>query len=337
LVVSGETNPGLFMSTFRIAACSETWPLKDAFTISRGSKTAAHVVVVTVSDGVHAGRGEAVPYARYGETVDDVLTEITQLASTICEHSDLGRALKPGAALNALDCAFWDFEAKRTGKSVAALAGLAEPVAKLTAYTISLDAPDAMAAKAAGARDLPLLKLKLGGEGDADRMRAVRRARPDARLLVDANESWTPDALLALIAVAAECDVEVIEQPLPASADGALRSVVHTVPICADESIHTADDLDRLDGLYDAVNVKLDKAGGLTGAIALSREARRRGLKMMIGSMVATSLAVAPAMLLAADADWIDLDGPLLLAQDRTPHLTIRNGIVFPPDPALWG
>jgi L-alanine-DL-glutamate epimerase-like enolase superfamily enzyme len=182
-----------------------------------------------------------------------------------------------------------------------------------------------------------LLKLKLGGAGDAERMRAVRDARPDARLLVDANESWTPDLLAEFIAVAAGCKVEVIEQPLPASADDALRSVAHAVPICADESVHTAADLDRLEDLYDAVNIKLDKAGGLTGALALSREARLRGLRIMIGSMVATSLAVAPAMLLAAEADWIDLDGPLLLARDRQPSLRIENGMIFPPASKLWG
>jgi len=325
------------MSFFRIDVHSESWPLKDAFTISRGSKTTAHVVVVTVRDGAYEGRGEAVPYARYGETVDGVLADVNRIAAAIAGHRDLVHVLKPGAALNALDCAFWDLEAKRSGKSVATLAGLPEPVTKLTAFTISLDTPDAMATKAAAVRDLPLLKLKLGGAGDTERMRAVRDARPDARLLVDANESWTPDLLAELIAAAAACEVEVIEQPLPASADDALRSVEHLVPICADESVHTAADLDHLESLYDAVNVKLDKAGGLTGALALSREARRRGLKVMIGSMVATSLAVAPAMLLAAEADWIDLDGPLLLARDRQPPLRIENGMIFPPASELWG
>jgi len=325
------------MSSFRIEARSEIWPLKEAFTISRGSKTAAHVVVVTIRDGAYEGRGEAVPYARYGETVDGVLADIDRIAPAIVEHRELVHVLKPGAALNALDCAFWDLEAKRSGKSVAMLAGLPEPATRLTAFTISLDTPDAMAAKAAEARDLPLLKLKLGGAGDAERMRAVRDARPDARLLVDANESWTPDLLAESIAVAAACKVEVIEQPLPASAEDALRSVAHAVPICADESVHTAADLDRLEDLYDAVNIKLDKAGGLTGALVLSREARRRGLKVMIGSMVATSLAVAPAMLLAAEAEWIDLDGPLLLARDRQPSLRIENGMIFPPASELWG
>lgn len=325
------------MSAFRIEARSEIWPLKDTFAISRGSKTAAHVIVVVIHDGSHQGRGESVPYARYGETVEGVLDAISVAAHSITAHTDLARLLKPGAALNALDCAFWDLEAKRSGTSVASLAGLPTPISKLTAYTLSLDAPEAMARKATDVGHLPLLKLKLGGAGDAERIRAVRSVRPDARLLVDANEAWTLDMLPEFMAVAAECGVEVIEQPLPASADAALRSFPRTVPICADESVHTVGDLDRLEGLYDAVNVKLDKAGGLTGAIALAREARRRNLKVMIGSMVATSLAVAPAMLLASDADWIDLDGPLLLAQDRTPALHIENGRIFPPESALWG
>lgn len=325
------------MSALRIEARSEIWPLKDTFSISRGSKTAAHVVVVTVHDGPHQGRGEAVPYARYGETVEGVLDAIQMAARSISEHTDLARRLNPGAALNALDCAFWDLEAKRNGTRVASLAGLPKPISKLTAYTLSLDAPEAMARKATDIGHLPLLKLKLGGAGDAERIRAVRAARPNARLLIDANEAWTLDMLPEFMAVAADCGVEVIEQPLPASADDALRAFAHPVPICADESVHTVSDLDRLEGLYDAVNVKLDKAGGLTGAIALSREARHRGLKVMIGSMVATSLAVAPAMLLASDADWIDLDGPLLLAQDRTPALHIEDGRIYPPKAELWG
>ncbi|MFA7307274.1 MAG: N-acetyl-D-Glu racemase DgcA [Hyphomicrobium sp.] len=325
------------MPTLTIDAQSEVWPLKEAFTISRGAKTAAHVVVATVREGEVSGRGEAVPYARYGETVESVLAQIKDAALSVSTHGDLAHTLKPGAAHNALDCAFWDLAAKRTGRTVATLAGLPEPEAAHTAYTISLDTPETMAGKATGVRNLPILKLKLGGIGDADRMRAVRFARPDARLLVDANEAWTPDMLPDLIAVAAECKVEVIEQPLAATADEALRSVPRLVPICADESVHTGADLARLKGLYDAVNIKLDKAGGLTGAMALQQAARQQGLKVMIGSMVATSLAVAPAMLLARTADWIDLDGPLLLARDREPPLHIENGRISPPERALWG
>ncbi|WP_045836307.1 N-acetyl-D-Glu racemase DgcA [Hyphomicrobium sp. 99] len=325
------------MTAPTIEARGETWPLKEAFVISRGAKTAAEVVVVTISDGEHRGRGEAVPYARYGETVSGVLDDIRRVAGHVSTRTNLATYLKPGAALNALDCAFWDFESKCTGVRVAELAALAPPVAKATSFTLSLDAPATMADKAAQVPHLSLLKLKLGGPGDGDRMRAVRAARPDARLLVDANEAWTIDTIENLISVAAECGIELIEQPLPADQDEALRGIDRTVPICADESVHTAADIPRLAALYDAVNVKLDKAGGLTGAIALVREARRHDLKIMVGSMVATSLAVAPAMLLASEADWIDLDGPLLLAHDREHGLRVENGIIYPPEPELWG
>jgi L-alanine-DL-glutamate epimerase-like enolase superfamily enzyme len=325
------------MPAIDVEANSEVWPLKEAFTISRGSKTAAHVVVVVLRDGAYQGRGEAVPYARYGEAVPGVLDQIRSVARQLSSRAELANLLKPGAALNALDCAFWDLDSKRAGRSAAALAGLPEPGPKVTAFTLSLDRPEAMAQKARDALGLALLKLKLGGADDPARMRAVRQARPDARLIVDANEAWSPDVLQDLMAVAAECGVEIVEQPLPAGADDALRNFSRAVPVCADESVHTVADLPRLVGLYDAVNVKLDKAGGLTGAIALVREARQSGLKVMIGSMVATSLAVAPAMLLASDADWIDLDGPLLLAHDRHPGLRIENGCVFPPEAELWG
>ena len=325
------------MLAVTIEARSEIWPLREAFVISRGSKTAAEVVVVEISDGQYRGRGESVPYARYGETVAGVLDEIRSKAKLISTHSDLARHLKPGAALNALDCAFWDFESKRTGVRVAELAGLPAPVGKITAFTLSLDAPATMAQKATQVPNLSLLKLKLGGEGDDSRMRAVRAARPDARLLVDANEAWTEETIQHLIGVAAECGIELIEQPLPAGRDEALRGIHRAVPICADESVHTAADIERLAGLYDAVNVKLDKAGGLTGAIRLVREARHNGLKIMIGSMVATSLAAAPAMLLATEADWIDLDGPLLLAHDRQHGLRVEDGTIYPPEPELWG
>jgi L-alanine-DL-glutamate epimerase-like enolase superfamily enzyme len=243
-----------------------------------------------------------------------------------------------GAARNALDCALWDYEAKRGATSVAALAGLAPLRPLLTAYTISLDAPVAMAAKAAAAtRTMPLLKLKLGGAGDAERLRAVRAACPDARLIADANESWTPALLPDLMAAAAETRVEVIEQPLPAGADAALADVAHVVAVCADESVHSRADLDRLAARYDVVNIKLDKAGGLTESLALATEARARGLRIMVGCMVSTSLAMAPAMFVAQAADWVDLDGPLLLARDRIPSLTYGGALLHPPRPALWG
>ncbi|MBS0231992.1 MAG: dipeptide epimerase [Proteobacteria bacterium] len=320
-----------------IEARREAWPLREAFVISRGAKIAAEVVVVEISDGTHVGRGEAVPYARYGETVDGVLAQIRTAAKMISSPADVARHLKPGAAMNALDCACWDLESKRSGIRVSIRAGLPDPIEKVTAFTLSLDAPEAMADKAAQVAHLPLLKLKLGGPGDDIRMRAVRAARPDAHLIVDANEAWSPETLRALLDVAAECAIELVEQPLPAGHDTLQRDISHAVPLCADESVHIADDIEGLMGLYDAVNVKLDKAGGLTGAIRLVEEARRHGLKIMMGSMVATSLAVAPAMLLAPYADWIDLDGPLLLARDREHGLRIDNGVIHPPEAALWG
>jgi L-alanine-DL-glutamate epimerase-like enolase superfamily enzyme len=321
-----------------ITATVETWPIAGAFTIARGAKREATVIVAEVGDGTVSGRGECVPYVRYGETVEGVREAILALQGKLSDRASLQTQMPPGAARNALDCALWDYEAKLGATSAAALAGLAPLRPLLTAYTISLDAPEAMAAKAAAAaRTMPLLKLKLGGVGDAERLRAVRAACPDARLIADANESWTPALLPELLAAAAEARIELIEQPLPADADAALAGVAHAVPICADESLHTRADLDRLPPRYDAVNIKLDKAGGLTDALALAAEARARGLKVMVGCMVSTSLAMAPAVLVAQAADCVDLDGPLLLARDRTPSLTYDAALLHPPEPRLWG
>lgn len=324
----------------------EIWPLAEAFVISRGAKTEASVVVAQIGDGTVAGRGECVPYARYGETIESVSRQIESarqhLARLQASEAQAARALlpellPPGAARNALDCALWDYEAKRKGTTVAALIGGATPAAVLTAYTLSLDTPDAMAAKARSAANLPLLKLKLGGLGDDARLRAVRAARPDARIIADANEAWTDDLLLPLLQTALETGVELIEQPLPAGNDGALAHRPRGVAICADESLHIRADLPRLAGLYDAINVKLDKTGGLTEALALAHEARDLGLDIMIGCMVASSLAMAPALLLAPYARWIDLDGPLLLARDRNPGLVISDGQISPAPRKLWG
>lgn len=320
----------------RLQAEHESWPLREVFTISRGAKTTAEVITVTVSDGTYTGRGEAVPYARYGESIEGALASLRSLRPVRGRH-DVQEALPPGAARNALDCALWDLEAKQTGRSAAALAGVAVVAPILTCFTLSLDTPEAMAAKAASVAHLPLLKLKLGGAGDADRMRAVRRARPDARLVADANEAWTADVAPELFAAAEETGIELIEQPLPASADGLLRNLKHNVAVCADESLHTRDDLSRLAGLYDAINIKLDKAGGLTEALALKAAAQAQGLRVMVGSMVATSLAAAPAMLVAQGAEWADLDGPLLLARDREFSISVVAGVMQPPDPRLWG
>lgn len=319
-----------------IAVTSEVWPLSEVFSISRGAKREARVVVVTLARGPHQGRGEAVPYARYGESIEGTIALIQRL-KTIPSREDLAHVMPPGAALNAVDCALFDLEAKESGTPAYKIAGVNVLRPVTTAFTISVAEPGVMAEKALEAAHLPLLKLKLSGEGDAARIAAVRKARPGARLIADANEAWTIELFPALMRAAANANVEVVEQPLPADQDHALKHLPRLVPVCADESVHTAADITRLAGLYDAVNIKLDKAGGLTGALKLQREARAAGLKIMAGSMVATSLATAPALILAQDADWVDLDGPLLLARDREHAITIENGVMAPPVPALWG
>jgi L-alanine-DL-glutamate epimerase-like enolase superfamily enzyme len=320
----------------KVHATVETWPIAGEFVISRGAKREAAVVVARVDDGTVAGRGECCPYARYGETVEGVRDAIAALGS-VQDRAELARRMPSGAARNAVDCALWDWEAKRSGTGAAALAGLARPRPVTTAYTVSLGSAEAMAARAASVPSMPLLKLKLGGDGDAARLRAVRRARPDARLIADANEAWTAEALPELLAAAAETGIEVVEQPLPAGDDAALAGIERRVPVCADEALHTRGDLAGLARRYDAVNIKLDKAGGLTEALALAAAARAAGFRIMVGCMVATSLAMAPALLLAQDADWVDLDGPLLLARDRQPGLRYDGAVVHPAPPELWG
>ena len=326
------------MPHLHIEAVVESWPIDGAFVIARGAKREATVVVAEVSDGRVIGRGECVPYARYGETVEGVREAILAMRGALSDRASLLAQMPAGAARNALDCALWDYEAKRSGISAAALAGLAPLRPLTTAYTIGLDTPEAMAAKAAAAaRTMPLLKLKLAGAGDEARLRQVRAACPAARLIADANEAWTPQLLPSLMAVAAETGVELIEQPLPAGADDALLVGPRPVPVCADELVHDRASLEALVGRYDAINIKLDKAGGLTEALALAAEARARGLKIMVGCMVATSLSMAPALLVAQGADWVDLDGPLLLARDRDPALRYAGALVHPPEPQLWG
>jgi len=316
------------------------WPIRGHFTIARGSKSEAVTVLAELSDGNAIGRGECVPYARYGERVDGVVSAIERLRPALDRGLDRDRLetlLPAGAARNAVDCALWDLQAKRSGSSAAALAGLAPLHAVQTALTISLDEPAVMAAKARESAKHPLLKLKLGGDGDADRMRAVRNAVPGARLIADANEAWRTDIVQPLLAVAAETGVELVEQPLPASEDGLLAEIAHDVPICADESAHDSATLGQLIGRYDAVNVKLDKTGGLTEALRMADHARALDLKVMAGCMVATSLAMAPATLVAQGAEITDLDGPLLLAEDREVPLVFDDAGVHPPEPALWG
>jgi len=323
-----------------LAVRIEHWPIAGSFTISRGAKTQASVVVAELSDGRHRGRGECVPYARYGETVDGVVEAISALTDAIARGLDRGAlqgAMRPGAARNALDCAFWDLAAKRAGKPVHELAGLPPPKPLVTAYTISLAAPEVMAEQAAKAAGRALLKVKLGGTDDLARIMAVRRAAPNAELIVDANEGWRADNLPDNLAACAQAGVTLVEQPLPADADDVLAQIARPLPVCADESVHARASLPALVGKYDAVNIKLDKAGGLTEALAMVKDAERLGFALMAGCMVATSLAIAPAVLLGQRARVVDLDGALLLARDRPDGLRYEASLVHPATPALWG
>jgi L-alanine-DL-glutamate epimerase-like enolase superfamily enzyme len=318
----------------------ERWPLAGAFTISRGTKTEAVVVVAELSNGTHRGRGESVPYARYGETPDGVVAAIEVLRPALrrgLTRADLQSAMPAGAPRNALDCAYWDVNAKAAARPVHELAGLVAPRPRITAYTISLASPAVMAEAAERAADRPLLKVKLGSDDDGTRIAAVRRAAPRAELIVDANEGWTGDNLAQNLAACADAGVTLIEQPLPEGKDAALAHIKRTIPVSADESVHARASLEALTGKYDAVNIKLDKTGGLTEALALAAEAERRGFTIMVGCMVATSLSMAPAMLVAQRARVVDLDGPLLLAQDRADGLRYDGSLAYPAGAALWG
>lgn len=325
--------------TLSVEAREEIWPLKETFRISRGSRTEARVVVATVTDGQYVGRGEGVPIRRYDQTTSSVLTQIDTIK---CEKNldrrRLQELLPPGAARNAIDCALWDLEAKRSGKRVWELADIPIVDHVETAFTISLDTPEKMAAAADAATNAPILKLKLGGDDvDLTRVQAVRGAAPNARLIIDANESWSPDHYRKLAASLAGLAVELIEQPFPAEADEILETLDHPIPICADESCHTTADLSRLKNRYEMINVKLDKTGGLTEALRLCQLARERGFKLLIGCMVGSSLSMAPARILATAADYVDLDGPLLLVRDRDRGIRYENGRIALPSPELWG
>jgi L-alanine-DL-glutamate epimerase-like enolase superfamily enzyme len=328
------------MAKLSLSISIEHWPIAGVFTISRGAKTEAAVVVAQLDQGEFSGRGECVPYARYGESVDSVVAAIEAMRAPLAHGLDraaLQHAMAAGAARNALDCAFWDLEAKRSGRAVHALLELAAPRALTTAYTISLGTPEAMAAATKQASGRDLLKIKLGGAGDPARIAAVRQAAPNAALIVDANEAWSADNLADNLAACARANVKLIEQPLPAGRDGALAEINRSIVICADESVHDRASLAGLAGKYDAINIKLDKTGGLTEALAMAEEAERLGFDLMVGCMVATSLAMAPAMLLAQKAKFVDLDGPLLLARDRPNGLLYQDSLVHPPSSALWG
>lgn len=324
----------------RLEAHAERWLVRGSFTISRGSVDAVEVVVVEIVEDGARGRGECRPYPRYGETPAGTLAAIDEVRGPVERGSDreeLARLLPPGAARNALDCALWDLAAKRSGQPVWQLAGLPQPGTCQVSFTLSLDSPSAMAEAARAAADRPVLKLKLGGTGDALRVAAVRAAVPAARLIVDANEAWTPELYLATVPTLARLGVELLEQPFPAGSDGWLDGLPRPVPVCADESCHDAASIEALVGRYDVVNLKLDKTGGLSEAVRAGQRARELGLGVMVGCMVATSLAMAPAVMLARPGSWCDLDGPLLLKRDRVPGLVYRDGNVEPPSRGLWG
>lgn len=323
-----------------LSVAREVFPVEGSFTIARGSRTEAVVVTATLSDGAHEGRGECVPYARYGETVEGVVAAIEAMRPALgagLDRAGLQAAMPAGAARNALDCAFWDLAAKQAGRRVWEIAGLEPPRPVVTAFTLSLAPPDEMRAKAAANAGRPLLKVKLGGEGDLERLRAVRAGAPDATIIVDANEGWTAEDYAALAPQLSALGVAMVEQPLPAGDDAALAGLARPLPVCADESCHDRASLAALKGRYDMINIKLDKTGGLTEALALKAEAEAAGFGVMVGCMLATSLAMAPALLVAQGAAIVDLDGPLLLRQDRPHGLVYDAKGAHPPVAALWG
>jgi L-alanine-DL-glutamate epimerase-like enolase superfamily enzyme len=324
----------------RLTVVEDVFPVAGTFTISRGSRTEIRVVAATLSDGIHTGRGECVPYARYGETVDGVMEAILGAANDLGDGLDrqgLQDRLAPGAARNALDCAFWDLEAKRAGKQVWQLAGLTAPKPIETAFTLSLGAPESMRDAAAKNAERPLLKVKLGTDDDLGRIEAVRAGAPNSRIIVDANEGWTVEQYLALAPALVRLGVALVEQPLPAGKDDALRQIERVLPVCADESCHDRASLSHLKGKYDAINIKLDKTGGLTEALLMRDAAVAAGFDIMVGCMLGTSLAMAPAFFVAQGAAFADLDGPLLLAADRDAPIRYEGSTMQVPDPALWG
>ncbi|MFE3835926.1 N-acetyl-D-Glu racemase DgcA [Pseudogemmobacter sonorensis] len=319
-----------------ITVTPDVFRLAQVFTISRGSRTEAKVLTARIARGGAQGWGECVPYARYGETLESVAAQIEGLAPGIT-RAGLQRALPAGAARNAVDCALWDLEAKAAGRRAWDLAGLTAPVPMVTAYTLSLDTPEAMRAQAAKHAWRPLLKIKLGTPDDMPRLEAVRAGAPATRIIVDANEGWTAEVYSELAPHLVRMGVALVEQPLPAGADGMLAEIARPLPVCADESCHDRASLGDLRGKYDVVNIKLDKTGGLTEALALRDAARAAGYGVMVGCMVGSSLAMAPAVLVAQGADFVDLDGPLLLAEDRPAALSYDEAGVHPPEPSLWG
>lgn len=333
------------ISPLSIDAHEEIWPLRQPFRISRGSHTEAQIVVLTASDGKHIGRGESAPIARYNQSIASVLAQIESIqGDKTLNRQSLQGLLPAGAARNALDCALWDLEAKTSGQRVWQLANIPIAPEVETSFTISLDTPEKMGEAASAAAfaqgfGVPrILKLKLGGDDpDLARIEAVRGVAPNARLLIDANESWSPEHYQKIVPALKQLGVEVVEQPFPAKADAVLETLDHPIPVCADESCHTTADLPRLTNRYEVINVKLDKTGGLTEALRLCERARDGGFKLLIGCMVCTSLGIAPARLLASFANWIDLDGPLLLARDHDHPVPYASGRIGIPPRDLWG
>ena len=315
-------------------------PLNRPFRIARGVKTVADVIEVTISEGATFGRGEGVPYARYGETIESAIAAVDQIRAALESGADraaLLALLPPGAARNAIDCALWDLEARLTGRSVAEMIGAPAPERMASALTIIIDTAAAMGEAAAALAGAPLLKIKVDADDPAARIRAVRAAAPDAALIVDPNESWDRALVESLQDVLAEMRVDLLEQPVPADADAWLQGFVPKVPICADESVHVAADLEVIARRYQVVNVKLDKAGGLTAALELAHGARARGLGLMTGCMVSSSLSIAPALHIARFSDFVDLDGPVWLAEDRAGGVRDEAGMLVPPAPGFWG
>ena len=320
----------------KIDVSQDSFPLKSAFRISRGSKTTADVVTVKLTRNGVQGWGECVPYPRYGETVESV-TEQLQSVPPHITRADLIETLPAGAARNALDCAIWDVKAKETNRRVWQLANLPKPKPVQTAFTLSLGTVENMTRAATQNAHRPILKLKVGTPDDLDRLVAVRNAAPDAKLVIDANEGWTIDDYQLLIDHLVDMNIALIEQPFPAGQDACLSNLDRPIPICADESVHTSEDLPALVGKYDCLNIKLDKSGGLTAAIDLKAKAQAMGFDIMVGCMVGTSLAMAPALLLASDATLVDLDGPLLLTKDRDTQISYDARGMHPAPAELWG
>ncbi len=323
----------------KINLLSTSWPIRGSFTISRGSKTQADVVIVELTQDGVTGRGECVPYARYDESIASVLQQLTDVADRVeqgATRTDIQSLLPAGAARNALDCAYWDLECKLSGQTIWEKTNVT-PETLITAFTLSLDTPENMYQAAVDNAHRPLLKLKLGGAGDLERVQAVRRGAPDARIILDANEAWSVDDYTYLLPELVKLNVAMIEQPFPASDDAALDTLPHLIPICADESCHDRSSLDNIIGRYEMINIKTDKTGGLTEALALKAQAQKAGLDIMVGCMLASSLSMAPAFVVAQGAQVVDLDGPLLLKEDIDNGFEFSVNQMLPFSSTLWG